>query len=99
MKVKSFSLCFVYVFMCVCVCVVYLLKQILAGIYPVSQLREPYSSVGYLCERTNFLSVLKLTHPDHSPETPQDPKTQDWTAWDVCEGACPVFIWHHSFHI
>uniref|UniRef100_A0A673LNS4 Guanine nucleotide-binding protein-like 1 n=1 Tax=Sinocyclocheilus rhinocerous TaxID=307959 RepID=A0A673LNS4_9TELE len=59
--------------------------QILAGIYPVSQLQEPYSSVGYLCERTNFLSVLKLTHPDHSPGTPQDPKTQDWTAWDVCE--------------
>uniref|UniRef100_A0A671SRG0 Guanine nucleotide-binding protein-like 1 n=1 Tax=Sinocyclocheilus anshuiensis TaxID=1608454 RepID=A0A671SRG0_9TELE len=59
--------------------------QILAGIYPVSQLQEPYSSVGYLCERTNFLSVLRLTHPDHSPGTPQDPKTQDWTAWDVCE--------------
>uniref|UniRef100_A0A673BNS3 Guanine nucleotide-binding protein-like 1 n=1 Tax=Sphaeramia orbicularis TaxID=375764 RepID=A0A673BNS3_9TELE len=30
--------------------------QILAGIYPVSQLQEPYSSVGYLCERTPFLS-------------------------------------------
>uniref|UniRef100_A0A8C1X179 Guanine nucleotide-binding protein-like 1 n=1 Tax=Cyprinus carpio TaxID=7962 RepID=A0A8C1X179_CYPCA len=59
--------------------------QILAGIYPVSQLQEPYSSVGYLCERINFQSVLKLTHPDHSPETSQDPKTQDWTAWDVCE--------------
>uniref|UniRef100_A0A8C1NIY2 Guanine nucleotide-binding protein-like 1 n=1 Tax=Cyprinus carpio TaxID=7962 RepID=A0A8C1NIY2_CYPCA len=59
--------------------------QILAGIYPVSQLQEPYSSVGYLCERTNFLPVLKLTHPDHSPETPHDSSTQDWTAWDVCE--------------
>lgn len=59
--------------------------QILAGIYPVSQLQEPYSSVGYLCERTNFLSVLKLKHPDHCPESPRDPDTQDWTAWDVCE--------------
>lgn len=59
--------------------------QILAGIYPVSQLQEPYSSVGYLCERTNFVSVLKLKHPDHSPENPRDPDTQDWTAWDVCE--------------
>uniref|UniRef100_A0A8C1WN57 Guanine nucleotide-binding protein-like 1 n=1 Tax=Cyprinus carpio TaxID=7962 RepID=A0A8C1WN57_CYPCA len=59
--------------------------QILAGIYPVSQLQEPYSSVGYLCERTNFLPVLKLTHPDHSPETPHNSSTQDWTAWDVCE--------------
>ncbi|XP_051576517.1 guanine nucleotide-binding protein-like 1 isoform X1 [Myxocyprinus asiaticus] len=59
--------------------------QILAGIYPVSQLQEPYSSVGYLCERTNFLSVLKLKHPDQSPGTPHDPSTLDWTAWDVCE--------------
>uniref|UniRef100_A0A7N8XFL2 Guanine nucleotide-binding protein-like 1 n=1 Tax=Mastacembelus armatus TaxID=205130 RepID=A0A7N8XFL2_9TELE len=48
--------------------------QILAGIYPVSQLQEPYTSVGYLCERTPFLSVLKLKHPKLS-----------WTAWDVCE--------------
>ncbi|XP_051574968.1 guanine nucleotide-binding protein-like 1 isoform X1 [Myxocyprinus asiaticus] len=59
--------------------------QILAGIYPVSQLQEPYSSVGYFCERTNFLSVLKLRHPDQSPGTLHEPKTQDWTAWDVCE--------------
>lgn len=61
--------------------------QILAGIYPVSQLQEPYSSVGYLCERTPFLSVLKLTHPEQSAETPpHTPKTHEWTAWDVCEG-------------
>ncbi|ROL48168.1 Guanine nucleotide-binding protein-like 1 [Anabarilius grahami] len=59
--------------------------QILAGIYPVSQLQEPYSSVGYLCERTNFRSILKLKHPNHSPGTPCDPDTEDWTAWDVCE--------------
>lgn len=60
--------------------------QILAGIYPVSQLQEPYSSVGYLCERTPFLSVLKLTHPEQSAETPHTPNTHEWTAWDVCEG-------------
>uniref|UniRef100_A0A8C5CQ39 Guanine nucleotide-binding protein-like 1 n=1 Tax=Gadus morhua TaxID=8049 RepID=A0A8C5CQ39_GADMO len=44
--------------------------QILAGIYPVSQLQEPYSSVGYLCERTSFLSLLKLKHPslDDAPK-------------------------------
>ncbi|XP_068179426.1 guanine nucleotide-binding protein-like 1 [Antennarius striatus] len=63
--------------------------QILAGIYPVSQLQEPYSSVGYLCERTSFLSVLKLKHPSllendcHEGEL----RSEDfkWTAWDVCE--------------
>ncbi|CAB1456293.1 unnamed protein product [Pleuronectes platessa] len=63
--------------------------QILAGIYPVSQLQEPYSSVGYLCERTPFLSVLKLKHPsllDNKPHLgDQGSEGLRWTAWDVCE--------------
>ncbi|KAM3872866.1 guanine nucleotide-binding protein-like 1 [Diretmus argenteus] len=63
--------------------------QILAGIYPVSQLQEPYSSVGYLCERTPFLSVLKLKHPSLQDLQPHlvHPGSEDlsWTAWDVCE--------------
>uniref|UniRef100_A0A1A8JL38 Guanine nucleotide-binding protein-like 1 n=1 Tax=Nothobranchius kuhntae TaxID=321403 RepID=A0A1A8JL38_NOTKU len=63
--------------------------QILAGLYPVSQLQEPYTSVGYLCERTPFLSVLKLKHPslqelDHQPGQ-RGLKEPEWTAWDVCE--------------
>lgn len=71
-----------------CFLVVYFL-QILAGIYPVSQLQEPYSSVGYLCERVPFLSVLKLKHPSLLEDEPQqgDQKSEElsWTAWDVCE--------------
>ncbi|KAL0984911.1 hypothetical protein UPYG_G00150360 [Umbra pygmaea] len=68
--------------------------QILAGIYPVSQLQEPYTSVGYLCERTPFLSVLKLRHPSeqgpqHAPKGGEKEREQGpqhrWTAWDVCE--------------
>uniref|UniRef100_A0A8C5BFD9 Guanine nucleotide-binding protein-like 1 n=1 Tax=Gadus morhua TaxID=8049 RepID=A0A8C5BFD9_GADMO len=65
--------------------------QILAGIYPVSQLQEPYSSVGYLCERTSFLSLLKLKHPslDDAPKHHSlgdyDKPEPSWTAWDVCE--------------
>ncbi|XP_061770820.1 guanine nucleotide-binding protein-like 1 [Nerophis ophidion] len=62
--------------------------QILAGIYPVSQLQEPYSSIGYLCERTPFLSVLKLKHPNLQDFTTQGDQTSvepSWTAWDVCE--------------
>ncbi|XP_051262171.1 guanine nucleotide-binding protein-like 1 [Dicentrarchus labrax] len=63
--------------------------QILAGIYPVSQLQEPYSSVGYLCERTSFLSVLKLKHPSLLENKPhqenQGSEELSWTAWDVCE--------------
>ncbi|KAM3613725.1 uncharacterized protein V6R79_004265 [Siganus canaliculatus] len=63
--------------------------QILAGIYPVSQLQEPYSSVGYLCERTDFLSVLKLKHPslqeNDAHQGNQSSEELSWTAWDVCE--------------
>ncbi|XP_023649917.1 guanine nucleotide-binding protein-like 1 isoform X1 [Paramormyrops kingsleyae] len=57
--------------------------QILAGIYPVAQLQEPYSSVGYLCERTPFHSVLKLKHPNQ--EGGDLGGEDQWTAWDVCE--------------
>ncbi|XP_029308061.1 guanine nucleotide-binding protein-like 1 isoform X1 [Cottoperca gobio] len=63
--------------------------QILGGIYPVSQLQEPYSSVGYLCERTPFFSVLKLKHPSLMDNKPhlgnQNSEALEWTAWDVCE--------------
>ncbi|KAM9310230.1 LOW QUALITY PROTEIN: guanine nucleotide-binding protein-like 1 [Pholidichthys leucotaenia] len=60
--------------------------QILAGIYPVAQLQEPYSSVGYLCERTPFLSVLKLKHPSlQENESQKGSEEPNWTAWDVCE--------------
>lgn len=56
----------------------------------MSQLQEPYSSVGYLCERVPFLSVLKLKHPTLLEDEPQrgDQKSEElsWTAWDVCEG-------------
>uniref|UniRef100_A0A3B5MPG8 Guanine nucleotide-binding protein-like 1 n=1 Tax=Xiphophorus couchianus TaxID=32473 RepID=A0A3B5MPG8_9TELE len=60
--------------------------QILAGIYPVAQLQEPYTSVGYLCERTPYLSVLKLKHPSlQEKESQQSVEEPSWTAWDVCE--------------
>uniref|UniRef100_H2TUH7 Guanine nucleotide-binding protein-like 1 n=2 Tax=Takifugu rubripes TaxID=31033 RepID=H2TUH7_TAKRU len=61
--------------------------QILSGIYPVSQLQEPYSSVGYLCERVPFLSVLKLKHPSLQDGDQGNQLTEglSWTAWDVCE--------------
>ena len=56
----------------------------------MSQLQEPYSSVGYLCERTPFLSALKLKHPSLQDNKPQQgsqgSKEPGWTAWDVCEG-------------
>lgn len=64
--------------------------KILAGIYPVAQLQEPYTSVGYLCERTPYLSVLKLKHPSLQEKGSQQERhgttEPSWTAWEVCEG-------------
>ncbi|KAJ8287768.1 hypothetical protein COCON_G00004270 [Conger conger] len=59
--------------------------QILAGIYPVAQLQEPYSSVGYLCERTPFQALLKLKHPSLEDRPQGEEGPEKWTAWDVCE--------------
>lgn len=59
----------------------------------MSQLQEPYSSVGYLCERVSFLSVLKLKHPSLQDGNHDDQSTEglSWTAWDVCEGKFSFF--------
>ncbi|CAJ0924821.1 unnamed protein product [Ranitomeya imitator] len=52
-------------------------QQLLAGIYPIAQIQEPYTSVGYLSCRIPVPRLLKLHHPDG-----QD---QGWTAWGICE--------------
>ncbi|CAC5357020.1 Guanine nucleotide-binding protein-like 1,Large subunit GTPase 1 homolog [Mytilus coruscus] len=51
--------------------------QVLAGIYPISQVREPFSAVRYLCERVNIVNILHLQHPD--------PPTKEWSPYDICE--------------
>ncbi|XP_042303277.1 guanine nucleotide-binding protein-like 1 isoform X2 [Sceloporus undulatus] len=56
-------------------------QQILAGIYPISQIQEPYTSVGYLASRIPVQALLKLQHPDAEHGKPEPP----WCAWDVCE--------------
>lgn len=38
--------------------------QVLMGCYPISQLREPYSSIQYLAERVNVVEKLKLKPVD-----------------------------------
>uniref|UniRef100_H2ZWZ7 Guanine nucleotide-binding protein-like 1 n=1 Tax=Latimeria chalumnae TaxID=7897 RepID=H2ZWZ7_LATCH len=56
-------------------------QQILSGIYPISQIQEPYTSVGYLAVRIPLHQLLKLKHPDAEEGQHQTP----WCAWDVCE--------------
>ncbi|CAF0727626.1 unnamed protein product [Brachionus calyciflorus] len=55
--------------------------QILAGIYPIAQLQEPYSSIRYLAERVNAIDILKLKHPT---ETHAE-KEAEWSPLDICE--------------
>lgn len=62
--------------------------QILAGMFPVSQVREPLSVIRYLAERVDLVKTLNLT-----PEVPKleeflletDYVTDGWTAWKICE--------------
>ncbi|KAM8954293.1 guanine nucleotide-binding protein-like 1 [Pelodytes ibericus] len=52
-------------------------QQLLSGIYPIAQIQEPYTSVGYLACRIPVSKLLKLSHPDKSQD--------NWTAWGICE--------------
>ncbi|XP_066470746.1 guanine nucleotide-binding protein-like 1 isoform X1 [Tiliqua scincoides] len=56
-------------------------QQILAGIYPISQIQEPYTSVGHMAVRIPIQALLKLRHPDAEHGKPEPP----WCAWDICE--------------
>ncbi|XP_053147828.1 guanine nucleotide-binding protein-like 1 isoform X3 [Hemicordylus capensis] len=56
-------------------------QQILAGIYPISQIQEPYTSVGHMAVRIPIQALLKLKHPDVEHGKPEPP----WCAWDICE--------------
>lgn len=56
--------------------------QVLAGIYPISQIQEPYTAVGYLAARVPVQALLHLRHPEA-----EDPEAEHpWCAWDICEG-------------
>mgnify|MGYP001810571759 CR=1 FL=1 len=59
--------------------------QILAGIYPIAQLQEPYSSIRYLAERVAIVDTLKLKHPSSSADDERDGRVVEWTPLDVCE--------------
>ncbi|KAI8097762.1 uncharacterized protein BX664DRAFT_327193 [Halteromyces radiatus] len=54
--------------------------QILCGMYPISQVQEPYSVIQYLAERIPLEKVLSLTPPDL-----ENARMTQWTAWMICE--------------
>ena len=60
--------------------------QILSGMFPIAQVQEPYTAVGYLAQRVNLIPLLKIQHPLHGSK-PGEGKLEEWSAWDICEGA------------
>jgi len=52
--------------------------QIVCGIYPISQVREPYSSIRFIAERVPLETVYKL---EKEKENENDP----WTPYSLCE--------------
>lgn len=57
--------------------------QVLCGIYPISQVREPFSPIHYLAERVRVEEILKLPFPeDMFDEETDDPSL--WSGWLIC---------------
>ena len=54
--------------------------QILSGIYPISQVRDPYSIVRYLAERVDLVKLLKLKQDEYDLEN-----DISWSAWTLSE--------------
>ncbi|KAK2726564.1 hypothetical protein QYM36_007422 [Artemia franciscana] len=50
--------------------------QVLAGCYPISQLREPYSAIRFMAEHINIPSRLHLIHQSNEIE---------WSPYDICD--------------
>ena len=51
--------------------------QVLCGLFPIAQVREPFSAIRYLAERLPLEKIYGLTLPD--PDEPQ------WSAHSICE--------------
>jgi len=49
--------------------------QIISGIFPVAQVREPYSTIQYLGAYIDFPEIYKLTKDTDGP----------WSAYDICD--------------
>ena len=65
--------------------------QILSGMYPISQVQEPYTAVGYLAARVPLVDLLQLVHPLNRADSDDEAgaigdQNHPWSAWDVCDG-------------
>ena len=66
--------------------------KILAGLYPIAQLQEPYSAIRYMAERIPIVSILKIKHPNDetnkndAKENKFSAQESEWSPLDICEG-------------
>nr|XP_054769733.1 guanine nucleotide-binding protein-like 1 [Lytechinus pictus] len=58
--------------------------QILSGIYPIAQVQEPYTAVGYLAQRIPLTQILRIRHPE-ADGSPEGATGAHWSAYDICE--------------
>ena len=56
--------------------------QVLMGCFPIAQLREPYSAIGYISQRIPVHRILKLVHPNQEGKAVVE---HQWSAYDICE--------------
>ncbi|XP_065829566.1 guanine nucleotide-binding protein-like 1 [Oscarella lobularis] len=54
--------------------------QILSGLFPVSQVQEPYSPVGYLAARIPLVEILGIRREEGDVSDPDRPMS----AWEIC---------------
>lgn len=58
--------------------------------YPISQVQEPYTSVGYLAARVPLVDLLQLVHAENRADSDGEggvgEENHPWSAWDVCDG-------------
>ena len=59
--------------------------------YPISQVQEPYTAVGYLAARVPLVDLLQLVHPLNRADSDDEAgaigdQNHPWSAWDVCDG-------------
>ena len=54
--------------------------QIIGGIYPIAQVSDPYSVVGFFAARLPLIKLLKLKHPSSESAI-----GNQWSAMEICE--------------
>lgn len=55
--------------------------QVLSGLFPIAQTRDPYSAVQFLAERVPLERIYRLIPPGETKFMEDYP----WSAWDICE--------------